>query len=107
MNTTPQYIIHSGGLIALFVAVVAFWSTTHHTPLLLPIRFSFFLRVNPKVSTLLWTTLGSLLAAFTLYLLNGLLLLMNKQVIATKGASLSDIDGASNSGVSSSWVAGR
>jgi hypothetical protein len=79
--------------VILAVVAVIFWAAAAHKSIIYPYYFGIWLRANPKTGTILWTTLGSLLSAATLYLLNGLLLLMNKQVSERKGATLSTIEG--------------
>ena len=83
------------GLLLVILAVVAviFWAAAAHKPIIYPYYVGIWLKVNVKLGTILWTTLGSILSAATLYLLNGLLLLMNKQVSEDQGTTLSTIEG--------------
>lgn len=87
------YLVYAGGLLVLVIAAISFWATSYHKPILLPIELGLLLRANPKLAALIWTTISSLLSALTLFLLNGVFLLMNKQVLAAHGVTLSRIEG--------------
>jgi hypothetical protein len=80
-------------LLALTLGAVIFWATVAVKPIYFGDDSANWLKANPKLGTILWTSVGSLLAILTLYLLNGMLLLMSKQVSEKHGATLSTIDG--------------
>jgi hypothetical protein len=92
-DTAVWFPIYAGGLLLLVLAAISIWVTSYHKPILLPIEFGLLLQANPKLAALIWTTISSLLSALTLFLLNGVFLLMNKQVLAARGATLSRIEG--------------
>lgn len=77
----------------MVIALVVFWSQSIHSPILLPYTFGRWLRQNPKLNVILWTALGSILSALTIYLLKKMLALTAQQVLASHGMSISAIEG--------------
>jgi hypothetical protein len=87
------YPVYAGGLLLLIAATIFMWAASYNKPILLPIELGLCLQRSPKLSALLWTTISSLLSALTLYLLNGVFLIMQKQLLAARGVTLSRIEG--------------
>lgn len=91
-NAHLWYFIYDSLIIVLGALSVTFWVLGAQSPLLYPFDFGQWLLANPKISTIIWTACGSVLAAVFMFLLKGVLILMSKQR-ARSGATLSTIEG--------------
>lgn len=75
------------------VAAITFWAlASKERPIPISYELGLLLQDNPKRNTTLWTALGSILSAFTLYMLRSILVLLSKHKLEEKGASLSTIE---------------
>ena len=92
-DTAVWYPIYAGGLLFLITATIFMWVASYNEPILFSLELGLWLQGNPKLSALVWTTISSLLSALTLYLLNGVFLIMQKQLLAARGVTLSRIEG--------------
>lgn len=92
-NVRFWYALYGSGLVFVIGATVAFWVSSFYRPILFSYNFGLLIRDNPKYTTIACTVIGTLISAFTIYLLNRLLKLMSKQIIASQGATLSTIEG--------------
>lgn len=87
------YLLYGFGVFAIIAGSLVFWATSFHRPILFPYSAGRWIKAHVKYTTIFCTIAGALLAAFTVYLLNQILILMSQQVIRTHGASLSTIEG--------------
>lgn len=90
-----HYALNGICLFAIVAASLSFWIVGRYRPILLPYAFGLRVRDNPKFTTILCTVLGALFASWTVWLLNNILVVMSKQVISSRGASLSTLEGES------------
>ncbi|KIW70031.1 hypothetical protein PV04_02342 [Phialophora macrospora] len=87
-----RYALYGLGLVALIVLSIAFWARSASSPILFPYRTGRWLRQNPSLSVIIWTVVGAILSTITAFLLNGLLALMSRQLLASDGVSFSTIE---------------
>lgn len=85
------YLLYGFGLLLLILGAIYFWAAAHN-PILIPCNQGLWLQEHPKVSTIIWTALGSILSAITTYLLQSMLVLVSQQILKKEGASLSTIE---------------
>lgn len=76
----------------MIAAAIIFWAIASHKPILVPYHQGQWLLKHPKISTIFWTAMGSVLAAGTIYLLNSMLVVVTRQTLASHGATLSTIE---------------
>lgn len=79
-------------MLSIALAAILFWAAASHEPIFLPYNQGLWVQGHPKVSTVTWTALGSILSAFTIYCLRSMLVLVSKQTLDKKGVSLSTIE---------------
>lgn len=91
-----HYLLNGACLFIIVAATVSFWIVCHHRPVLLPYAFGLTVRANPKFTTIFCTIMGALLASWTVWLLNNILVVMSKQVVSAQGASISTLEGESS-----------
>lgn len=87
------YGIYGSALAVIILTTVAFWVTSFYTPILFSYDFGLLIKANPKYTTIACTIIGALVSAVTIWLLNRILQLMSKQIIASRGVTLSTIEG--------------
>lgn len=88
------YIIYGSALAAIILSTLAFWVTSFYVPVLFSYSFGLLIKANPKYATIACTIVGALVSAATIWLLNRILQLMSKQIIASRGVTLSTIEGS-------------
>lgn len=88
-----QYVAYGSALGFIAIAALSFWLASACKPILFSYELGLLIRANTKFTTIACTIVGALLSAVTIWLLNRLLQLMSTQIIASRGATLSTIEG--------------
>ncbi|KAK2021698.1 hypothetical protein LX32DRAFT_491336, partial [Colletotrichum zoysiae] len=91
-NAHLWYIVYNSLIFALSASAIAFGVQGAQSPLLYSYDFGQWLLARPKLSTVIWTACGTVMAAVLVFLLNCVLHLMVRQR-ARVGATLSMIEG--------------
>lgn len=87
-----HYTLNGVCLFIIVIASLSFWIVAHNRPILLPYLLGLAVRGNPKFTTIFCTITGALFASWTVWLLNNILVVMSKQVISSRGASISTLE---------------
>lgn len=86
------YALYGFTVLLIAAAALIFWSISAARPILFSVSAGEWLTRNQNYATIACTIAGTLLASWTIWLLNSLLVLMSKQVISSRGTTISVVE---------------
>jgi hypothetical protein len=90
-NAKFWYCVYGLNTFCLSALCLAFWIVAKEHKVLYPYEITAWFRDNPKIFTIIWTLIATLLSLYTSFLLKAILNLMMRQKVR-KGASLASIE---------------